>query len=126
MRAVAPLEQREIEHKFRIHGLFTLPDLAGVVGAVEPATEVPEAFSVAMDDDLNTPRALAVVHEAVRAGNAALTSGELARYDEFDETRADFSRWKGLYETWRRRKAAYEQQLKSRGLADSLRLQPAY
>ena len=36
MRAVAPLEQREIEHKFRIHGLFTLPDLAGVVGTVEP------------------------------------------------------------------------------------------
>jgi hypothetical protein len=26
----------------------------------------------------------------------ALTSGSLARYDEFDETRADFSRWKGL------------------------------
>jgi inorganic triphosphatase YgiF len=33
---VAPLEQREIEHKFRIHSLFTLPDLAGVVGMVEP------------------------------------------------------------------------------------------
>ena len=24
----------------------------------------------------------------------ALTSGELARYDAFDETRVDFSRWK--------------------------------
>ncbi|HEX6326660.1 MAG TPA: CYTH and CHAD domain-containing protein [Jiangellaceae bacterium] len=33
---MAPLEQREIEHKFRVHGLFTLPDLAGVVGTVEP------------------------------------------------------------------------------------------
>ena len=34
----------------------------------------------------------------------ALTSGELARYDAYDETRADFSRWKGIYETWQRRK----------------------
>ena len=25
----------------------------------------------------------------------ALMSGQLARYDEYDETRADFSRWKG-------------------------------
>ena len=30
---------------------------------------------------------------------AALMSSKLARYDEFDETCADFSRWKGLYET---------------------------
>jgi len=29
---------------------------------------------------------------------AALMSGELARYDEYDESRADFSRWKGIYE----------------------------
>ena len=56
----------------------------------------------------------------------AFTSGELARYDEYDETRADFSRWKGLYETWQRRKEVYERQLKSHGLAESLRLQPAY
>ena len=34
MPAVRPLEQREVEHKFRVHGLFTLPDLAGEVGAV--------------------------------------------------------------------------------------------
>ena len=34
----------------------------------------------------------------------ALLAGELSRYDEFDETRADFSRWKGVYETWLRRK----------------------
>jgi len=30
---------------------------------------------------------------------AALMSGKLAHYDEYDETRADFSRWKGIYET---------------------------
>lgn len=41
---------------------------------------------------------------------AALQAGQLARYDEFDETRADFSRWKGIYETWLRRKQAYVQQ----------------
>ena len=37
----------------------------------------------------------------------ALTSGELERYDEFDETRLDLSRWKGIYETWMRRNNAY-------------------
>jgi len=58
--------------------------------------------------------------------HAALTAGKLARYDEFDESRADFSRWKGLYETWLRRKEAYERQLKEHSLADALRMQPAY
>ena len=58
--------------------------------------------------------------------HAALMSGQLARYDEFDESRPDFSRWKGLYETWLRRKEAYERQLKEHSLADTLRTQPAY
>ena len=57
---------------------------------------------------------------------AALTAGQLARYDEFDETRADFSRWKGIYETWCRRKADYDRQLKARSLEETLRFQPAY
>jgi hypothetical protein len=56
----------------------------------------------------------------------ALLSGKLARYDEFDETRADFSRWKGIYETWLRRKQAYSTQLKQRELTEALRFQPAY
>lgn len=38
---------------------------------------VPDAFAVAMDDDLNVPQALAVLHETVRAGNTALTEGNL-------------------------------------------------
>jgi len=42
----------------------------------------------------------------------ALMAGELERYDEYDETRTDFSRWKGLYETWQRRRQAYETQIK--------------
>jgi cysteinyl-tRNA synthetase len=41
------------------------------------AGSVPEAFGVAMDDDLNVPQALAVLHETVRAGNTALTDGDL-------------------------------------------------
>ena len=56
----------------------------------------------------------------------ALMSGKLAKYDEYDETRADFSRWKGIYETWLRRKRAYEAQLKQRDLSEVLRFQPAY
>ncbi len=57
---------------------------------------------------------------------AALMSGELARYDDYDETRTDFSRWKGIYETWLRRKQAYTTQIKQRELVDSLRFQPVY
>jgi cysteinyl-tRNA synthetase len=30
-----------------------------------------------MDDDLNVPQALAALHDAVRAGNTALTAGDL-------------------------------------------------
>jgi hypothetical protein len=57
---------------------------------------------------------------------AALMSGQLSHYDEFDETRTDFSRWKGIYETWLRRKQAYVKQLGERELASTLRFQPSY
>ena len=57
---------------------------------------------------------------------AALMAGELERYDAFDETRADFSRWKGIYETWLRRKEAYTEQVGQRELVNALRIQPAY
>lgn len=56
----------------------------------------------------------------------ALMSGKLARYDEYDETRTDFSRWKGIYETWLRRKQAYIEKRQQRELAEMLRFQPAY
>ena len=56
----------------------------------------------------------------------ALTSGKLARYDEYDESRADFSRWKGIYETWKRRKQTYREEIGQRNVADALRVQPAY
>ncbi len=57
---------------------------------------------------------------------AALMSGQLAEYDAFDETRADFSRWKGIYETWQRRKQAYRQKMQEQKLSQVLRVQPAY
>jgi len=56
----------------------------------------------------------------------ALMLGKLERYDAYDETRADFSRWKGLYETWRRRKQAYVEQIQQNDLTETLRVQPAY
>ncbi len=56
----------------------------------------------------------------------ALMSGKLARYDGYDETRSDFSRWKGIYETWQRRKSKYDRQLQDQNIVDSLRFQPAY
>ena len=56
----------------------------------------------------------------------ALIAGHLAQYDAFDETRADFGRWKGIYETWLRRKQAYEQQIEQRHVVEALRVQPAY
>jgi cysteinyl-tRNA synthetase len=43
------------------------------VGPVEPASTLPDAFVAAMDDDLAAPAALAVLHDAVRRGNVALS-----------------------------------------------------
>jgi len=57
---------------------------------------------------------------------AGIMSGNLAEYDAYDETRADFSRWKGIYETLQRRKAAYRKQLEGRELAKVMRFQPVY
>ncbi len=56
----------------------------------------------------------------------ALTAGQLSRYDEYDETRTDFSRWKGIYETWQRRKTGYHAQLAQHDVVETMRVQPAY
>jgi cysteinyl-tRNA synthetase len=40
------------------------------------AGDVPPAFAAAMDDDLNTSAALAVVHETIRDGNTVLAAGD--------------------------------------------------
>jgi cysteinyl-tRNA synthetase len=47
---------------------------ADVVGLT--AQRVPPEFVVAMNDDLGTPAAVAVLHKAVRDGNSALDAGE--------------------------------------------------
>jgi hypothetical protein len=56
----------------------------------------------------------------------ALISGKLEQYDEYDETRTDFSLWKGIYETWQRRKQKYDVQIKEQDVVNSLRFQPSY
>ncbi len=51
------------------------------VGTGEPGA-LPAEFTAAMDDDLGTPAAIAVVHEAVRRGNTALADGDDAAVAE--------------------------------------------
>ena len=55
----------------------------GVVGTgrfldQDPPGEVPAAFAAAMDDDLSTPQAMAVLFNTVREGNQALEAGDRA------------------------------------------------
>jgi cysteinyl-tRNA synthetase len=45
------------------------------VGAEAGKRELPAEFRAAMDDDLGTPAAVAVIHETVREGNTALAAG---------------------------------------------------
>ena len=52
--------------------------------------------------------------------HAALMSGKFSRYDDYDETRTDFSPWKGIYETWLRRKEAYTDLIKQRDITEAL------
>ncbi|MCK1795218.1 cysteine--tRNA ligase [Streptomyces sp. XM4193] len=64
---------REAETAFaRIEGF--LHRAVEQAGPVEPDTEVPAEFAAAMDEDFGVPQALAVVHNTVRQGNAALSA----------------------------------------------------
>ena len=58
----------------RLEGFLRRADARLGRDAHVPASEVSPEFAAAMDDDLATPRALAVLHEAVRAGNQAFAS----------------------------------------------------
>lgn len=53
----------------RLSGTEPVPDISDGT--------VPDAFAAAMDDDLNVPQALAVLHDTVRVGNTALVDGDL-------------------------------------------------
>jgi cysteinyl-tRNA synthetase len=57
----------------RIEGFLTRA--AEAAGHAGTSTDLPAAFVGAMDDDLALPQALAVVHDTVRTGNAALAEG---------------------------------------------------
>jgi len=48
----------------------------GHEAAAGSASSLPAAFTAAMDDDLGVPQALAIVHDSVRDGNAALSAGD--------------------------------------------------
>ncbi len=61
--------------------------------------KVPEAFERAMDDDLNVPQALAVLHETVRAGNTALTAGRPDEARQALDSVTDMLRVLGLHDT---------------------------
>ena len=50
---------------------------SGIAGVPEVRPDArPAAFDAAMDDDIAVPQALAVVHDTVRAGNAALAADD--------------------------------------------------
>jgi cysteinyl-tRNA synthetase len=51
-------------------------DVSIVDGNFGSSTDAVRTFTEAMDDDLNVPRALAALHETVRAGNTALADGD--------------------------------------------------
>lgn len=53
-----------------------------VTGGVEPAAALPEPFVAAMDDDLGTPAAIAVLHNTVRDGNKLVADGDSAALQE--------------------------------------------
>jgi cysteinyl-tRNA synthetase len=62
----------------RIEGFLSRAmDALGLTAVVVEPTSRPQAFDAAMDDDINTPQALAVIHGTVRDGNAALAAGDL-------------------------------------------------
>jgi cysteinyl-tRNA synthetase len=63
----------------RIAGFFERVDrrLSGTRFAGSGVEVVPGAFAEAMDDDLAVPQALAVLHDTVRSGNAALDAEDL-------------------------------------------------
>jgi cysteinyl-tRNA synthetase len=63
----------------RIEGFLDRAErrLEGTRFSSDVVQEIPEPFAAAMDDDLGVPQALGVLHETVRAGNAALDTEDL-------------------------------------------------
>ena len=61
----------------RIEGFVTRA--AEIVHDVDKDVPLPQAFADAMNNDIGTPQAIAVIHESVREGNAALAQGNKDR-----------------------------------------------
>jgi cysteinyl-tRNA synthetase len=59
-------------------GFRRIEDFLDRAGQPPASVDLPEAFVAAMDDDLGTPAAVAVVHEHVREGNRLHAAGEPA------------------------------------------------
>ena len=57
-------------------GLDSFAARASGIGAAEPDVGVIEAFRAAMDDDLDTPKATALLFDTVRQANAAIDAGD--------------------------------------------------
>lgn len=63
----------------RIEGFVTrAAELTGGSAGPADGAALPAEFTAAMDDDLGVPQALAVVHDCVRDGNAAVAAGDAA------------------------------------------------
>jgi cysteinyl-tRNA synthetase len=63
----------------RLEGFVTrAAEFVGTDAVFPDSAAVPAAFTAAMDDDLSVPQALALVHETVREGNAALAVADAA------------------------------------------------
>jgi cysteinyl-tRNA synthetase len=60
---------------FVVRAAESSADPAASGAATDPAS-IPAPFAAALDDDLGVPQALAVIHDAVHAGNAALAAGD--------------------------------------------------
>jgi cysteinyl-tRNA synthetase len=62
----------------RIEGFVTRAvELAGSAATEPSVSDLLPAFRAALDDDLSTPQALAVVHQEVRTGNNAVSAGDV-------------------------------------------------
>ncbi|NNE11454.1 MAG: cysteine--tRNA ligase [Ilumatobacter sp.] len=59
-------------------GLDSFAARSASLDAAEPDTELLDRFRAAMDDDLDTPKAMALLFDTVREANAAIDSGDSA------------------------------------------------
>jgi cysteinyl-tRNA synthetase len=82
----------------RIDSLIRRAQLEGVIGGV-PDEQLRERFRVAMDDDFDTPAAVALVFEVVRDANIALDDGRLDDGARLVATAAELWQVLGLW--WR-------------------------